>query len=150
MESQEIEEGKEKVAPARYIRDRISLNWMDRKNQRREHGGHEAFTEPADQGKNQEHISGVNDEVRQMESKSPFAPERVVYCVRDISNRTVRIQQEAGVYGLYSLIAEHQEEVVKYKLISQAVRVTKEDDYYQGHDRDDLSVFRQKRNEAVV
>ena len=48
MKSQEIEEGKEKVAPARNIRDRIGLNWMDRKDQRRERGGYEAFSEPAD------------------------------------------------------------------------------------------------------
>jgi len=48
MKSQETEEGKEKVAPARNIRDRIGLNWMDRKDQRRERGGYEAFSEPAD------------------------------------------------------------------------------------------------------
>jgi len=48
MKSQEIEEGEEKVAPARNIRDRVCLNWMDRKNQRRDRGGYEAFSEPAD------------------------------------------------------------------------------------------------------
>ena len=48
MKSQEIEEGKEKIAPARYVRDRIGLNWMDRKNQCRKRGGYEAFSEPAD------------------------------------------------------------------------------------------------------
>ena len=48
MKSQEIEEGKEKVSPARYIRDRIGLNRMDRENQRRERGGYQAFSEPAD------------------------------------------------------------------------------------------------------
>ena len=64
MKSQKIEEGKEKIAPARYVRDRIGLNWMDRKNQCRKRGGYEAFSEPADQCKNQEHIRGVNDEVR--------------------------------------------------------------------------------------
>ena len=71
-----------------------------------------------------------------MESKSPFAPERVVYGVRDISKRTVRIPKEGRVYAPYSVIAEYQEVVVKYKLISQAVRVTKEDDYHQRDDRD--------------
>jgi len=85
-----------------------------------------------------------------MESKSPFAPERVVYGVRDISNRTVRIPKEGWAYAPYSVIAEYQEVVVKYKLISQAVRVTKEDDYHQRDDRDELGVGREKRNETLI
>ena len=148
MKSQEIEESEKKVSPPRDIRDCIGLNWMNRENQGRQRGGCEAFSEPADQCKDQQHIGGVNDEVGQMESKSPFTPERVVYGVRDISNRTIRIQKEAKVYLMYSLIGEHQEEVVKYKLISQAVRITDEDDYHQRDDRDELGVGREKRNET--
>src|SRR5437016_13410646 len=113
---------------------------MERENQCRQCGGYQTFSEPADQRKNQQRISGVNDEVRQMESESPFAPQREVYGVRDISKRTVRIQEEAKIQALYPLIAEHQQEVVKHKLISQAVRVTKEDDYHQRHDHDELRV----------